>query len=59
MSRINEAFRAHTKRQHDPRALRAALREALDHLEKHHPAVQDALTDELSFIITTREVFGL
>lgn len=58
--RIDEAFRAQTRRQHDPRALREALREALERLEQHQGTpVQDALTSDLSFIITTREVFGL
>jgi hypothetical protein len=57
--RVDAAFRENTRRQHDPRTLRAALTEALDRLEKHHPPVQDALTDELSFIVTVREKFGL
>lgn len=70
--RVDEAFRANTRRQHDPRALREALREALARLKKRLPAdvlarqvieqdperaVRDR--DELSFIVTTREVFGL
>jgi hypothetical protein len=53
--RIDEAFRAGTKRQNDPRALRDALREALGRLEKR----QDLDNADLSFLITTREVFGL
>ena len=57
--RVDAAFRENTRRQHDPRALRAALAEALDRLEKYHPAVQDALTEEISFILSTREKFGL
>jgi predicted component of type VI protein secretion system len=57
--RIDAAFRANTQRQHNPRALRAALAEALARLEKHHPAVQDALNEEIRFILTTREEFGL
>lgn len=57
--RIDAAFRANTQRQHDPRALRTALKEALDRLEKHYPPVQDALTSDISFILTTRHVFGL
>jgi hypothetical protein len=57
--RVDAAFRRIASRRDDPRALRVALREALDRLEKHEPAVQAALTNDLSFIITTREVFGL
>ena len=57
--RIDAAFRENTRRQHDPRALRAALAEALDRLEQHYPAVQDALTADISFILRTREKFGL
>jgi hypothetical protein len=57
--RVDAACRENTRRPHDPRALRSALIEALNRLEKHHPAIQDALTDELSFILTTRERFGL
>lgn len=70
--RVDAAVRASTARQNNPRALRIALREAVDRLEKRLPAdVLDRAVieneperatrdrDELSFVITTREVFGL
>ncbi|HSX22389.1 MAG TPA: hypothetical protein VLE97_06390 [Gaiellaceae bacterium] len=52
--RVDEALRAETRRQHDPRALRQHLREALDRLSSRQPT-----NDDLSFIMTAREVFGL
>lgn len=52
--RIDNAFRANTKRQHDPRALREALGEALTRMTKRNLDEED-----LSFVVTTREVFGL
>jgi len=52
--RIDAAFRETTRRHHDPRALRDALRETVDRLAKHQTT-----TDELSFIITIRETFAL
>lgn len=52
--RVDAAFRETTRRHHDPRALRDALREAVDRLAKHQTTA-----DELSFIITIRETFNL
>jgi len=58
--RIDAAFYASALRQNDPLALRQALSEALRRLEKYQGApVQDALTADLSFILTTREMFDL
>ncbi len=51
--RVDEALRAITRRRDDPRALRDALREAIDRLAKYQAA------DDLSFVITIRETFGL
>jgi hypothetical protein len=52
--RIDAAFRETTRRHDNPRALRDALREAIDRLAKHQTTA-----DELSFIITIRETFEL
>lgn len=53
--RIDAAFRRTTLRRDDPRALRAALNEAITRLEIR----ADLDADAQSFIITTREVFDL
>jgi hypothetical protein len=53
--RIDAAVRQIARRRDDPHALRNALREAVTRLEKR----QDLGNDDLSFLITTREVFGL
>ena len=53
--RIDAAYRQPTLPRDDPRALRDALREAVDRLAKR----QDLDNVDLSFIITAREVFGI
>ena len=53
--RIDAAVRQIARRRDDPHALRNALREAVTRLEKR----QDLDNDDLSFLITTREVFDL
>lgn len=54
-ARIDGAFRETAKRTNDPRALRAALQEALDRLAERATAT----TGDLSFVDTTREAFDL
>lgn len=53
--RIDAACRQITLPRDDPRELREALREAITRLEKR----QDLDHNDLSFIITSREVFGI
>ena len=53
--RIDAAVRRIARRRDEPRALRDALREAVTRLEKR----QDLDNEDLSFLITTREVFEL
>ena len=53
--RIDAAVRQIARRRNDPRALRDALRETITRLETR----QDLDNDDLSFLVTTREVFEL